>query len=815
MKKKTLHGLRLLLTLLLVAGGLYAPAQQLETTLQQNADKYQPERAYLHYDKSTYYPGETVWFKAYLMEDIYPVTGSKSFYLDWIGENGQLLSHTVWPIVEGAASGQFTVPANYTGQAIQARGYTKWMLNFDTAFLYSKNIRILGRTPSTGSAAAQNTKTPSSPNNNSNTVRKAPVASLQFFPEGGELVSGVPNRIAFKANDQYGKPVQVKGEIRDGKGALVQSFSTVHEGLGTVNIIPDESQSYTARWKDAKGAEQVTPLPAVKRSGIAMMVSRNGNRRVVVMNSSPSSPETMRQLNLVGTMNGRLAFRTAVSIAPGGSGQKIIPTENLPTGVLTLTVFDSQWKPVAERITYINNNDYSFRTEMQVEHWGLSKRGKNELRITIPDSLDANLSISVTDAEIGGDSSENIFSGLLLAGYLKGQVYNSAYYFSNNSDSVQQHLDFVMLTHGWRRFDWDNLVKGKLPAFTQPKDTTYLAVSGQLYGITRGQVSPSDNIVLIMKENDTSSRVAFMPIDQKGYFSDPELMFFDTLRVYYQLKTKTLRGADVRFMTDRLPAPNYGPSGKLVDVFPPWVDTSGQYRHALLAGEALRLEGSRNSRMMENITVTAKTKTPLQQLDEKYSRGLFSGGDSYNFDLVNNPASGYINILDYLQGRVPGLQINGESMQWRGGTPQLFLDEIPTDVDMIGNVPVSDIAFIKVFRPPFMGASGGGSGGAIAIYTRRGSDVPDRPGTGMQRHTIAGYTAVRQFYSPNYSIIDRRNEEKDVRTTLYWNPVILTSKKNRSVVVRFYNNDTSKAFRVVIEGMTREGLLTRHVEMME
>ena len=128
---------------------------------------------------------------------------------------------------------------------------------------------------------------------------------------------------------------------------------------------------------------------------------------------------------------------------------------------------------------------------------------------------------------------------------------------------------------------------------------------------------------------------------------------------------------------------------------------------------------------------------------------MFSGGDAYTFDLVNDRlTSAAMNIFSYLQGRVAGLQItnqgNNTSLSWRGGTPQVYIDEIPTDVSMIQNIPVTDIAYVKVFRPPFMGGMGG-AGGAIVIYTRRGDDVKQEEGRGVDKTTIAGYTALREF----------------------------------------------------------------------
>src|SRR5215213_7990888 len=125
----------------------FVHAQNLDATLSIYSQKYQQEKAYLHYDKAVYYPGETIWFKAYLLENIFPVSGSKTFYVDWIADNGDVLYHSVSPIIDGLTNGQFEVPGKYSGNYIHVRAYTKWMLNFDTAFLYSKDLRIINSNP--------------------------------------------------------------------------------------------------------------------------------------------------------------------------------------------------------------------------------------------------------------------------------------------------------------------------------------------------------------------------------------------------------------------------------------------------------------------------------------------------------------------------------------------------------------------------------------------------------------------------------------------------------------------------------------------
>ena len=124
------------------------------------------------------------------------------------------------------------------------------------------------------------------------------------------------------------------------------------------------------------------------------------------------------------------------------------------------------------------------------------------------------------------------------------------------------------------------------------------------------------------------------------------------------------------------------------------------------------------------------------------------------------------------------------------------------------------MAYIKVIRPPFYGA-GGGSAGAIAIYTRRGDDAKNVPGTGLANNKVNGYSLSRQFYSPNYSSFSAANERKDLRTTLYWNPQVITTAVKNKTIISFYNNDVAKTFRVIIEGMTKDGRLTRLEQIME
>ena len=147
--------------------------------------------------------------------------------------------------------------------------------------------------------------------------------------------------------------------------------------------------------------------------------------------------------------------------------------------------------------------------------------------------------------------------------------------------------------------------------------------------------------------------------------------------------------------------------------------------------------------------------------------------------------------------------------------PSLFLNEMTSDLSMVQNLNMSDIAYIKVFRPPFFGAQGGGSGGAIAVYTKKGANVYNNDVKGLDFATISGYNSDKEFYSPDYSRYDERHTDADYRATLYWNPFILTDKSSRRQLFTFYNNDVTRKFRVVIEGCDEQGRLTRIEKIFE
>ena len=201
---------------------------------------------------------------------------------------------------------------------------------------------------------------------------------------------------------------------------------------------------------------------------------------------------------------------------------------------------------------------------------------------------------------------------------------------------------------------------------------------------------------------------------------------------------------------------------------------------------------------------------------DRYSSGFFKESPAkkaYILDMTDPKMVTSANtVIEYLVNRIPGLNVSPSgSMQWRGSGPVFYLNEVRADLATLLTVPLISVAMIKAFPPIFMFATGAGAGGAIAVYTKNGNDyiAPELPG--LQTVQLSGYTLFKEFYNPNYDQPENGFVKPDNRTTLYWNPHLITNKAQQQLRVEFFNNDITKSFKVVLEGINAAGKMT-HIE---
>ena len=784
-----------------------AQAQPYDSLLKKlNAD-FPQEKLYLQFDRTIYNAGETIWVKAYLFSGSNISLISKTLYAELIDESGRVIERKIAPIFMSGAALAFDLPVGLSGSLVYIRAYTQWMLNFDSSYLYMKAIPIL---------SAKKSK-----------VEK-PVSSesfiLNFFPEGGDLIQDIESRIAFKATNSHGVPIPVNGDILDKSGKKIIAFSSVHDGMGYFRLTPRAGEQYEARWKDEHAKIHETTLPSAKNSGVVMELNNMGDHIDFILKRSNEAAASLSTLHMIANLNQEEIYSARINMSQKKIVQSSISLENVPAGIVQVTLFTDEEIPIAERIVFVNKQDSYFITDLNIALKNMDKRKKNVIQIDVPDTIPCNLSVSVTDASINPShpGEEDIFSTILLTSEIKGYVYNPAYYFSGNEDSITDHLDLVMMTNGWRRFKWNDILAGRWPILRYLPDD-YLGIEGQALGLTKGDLSGKELTAMLGIKNNL--QLLTIPLQPDGKFSVSGMIFFDTVHFFYQInddKNKRLTSRATFNIKNNL-------LKQSIFVKPDSITWLKQYKPDSVTSEKYKLVAEKIMNQNENkfnelkilkeVIVRTKQRSRKDSLDEEYTSGFFKGGDGYTFVTEGDPfANTALSVLQYLQGKVPGLQVSMSgsqaSLSWRGGVPTLFLNEMQGDVELIQSLPMSDVAMIKVYRPPFFGAVGGGSGGAIAVYTKKGASA-NKDIKGLDFVNIPGYSSIKEFFSPDYSQPDQTNQDEDYRPTLYWNPFIITGKGHRRILLTFYNNDITKKFRVIVEGANNEGRLTRIEKFFE
>lgn len=780
-------------------------AQFVDSIMDAHANLFPKEKMHIHFDKQVYNQNETIWYKLYLLTDNIPSPLSKNVYVDWYDAEGKMLRQTVGPLFQSTTKGSFDIPTGYQGDFVRVKAYTRWMLNDDTSFIYQKDIRInkIGK-----------------PEKKQVVLR----TKLELFPEGGSIITGLDEKIAFKATNQFGIPVLIKGALLNDKNKVLDSLRVLHDGMGTFSLRPSTGEKYRVDWTDENGIKGSTAITGIQQEGVALSIQGTNDKALIQVQRTANVEDNSKQLFLLVHMNERPIYKVQLKMTEKTVLNTAIPIEELQTGILQFSLFTSNWLPLEERILFVNNRMHEFNAKVNPGIIDLKKRGRNVVEVFVSDTAVSNMSVSITDAELAGPEQYTIFSDFLLSNQLRGYIHNPAYYLKSDADSVTRRLDLVMMTNGWRRFDWDKIRAAKEPVLQYQPETDFMKLQGKVYGMETVRSAAGAQLNLILSNKDSSTSMYFVPVQKDGTFEEPGVFFFDTARVYYNLNDNnkaTGRVTQVQLNNGLL---KKQPGSTIrMDQQPflqTWSDSIALARMNMFLLEEEKLRKSMASATLQEVVVKAKTKSPMQIIDEKYASGLFSGGDAYSFDLISDrSAMGAFNVLTYLQGKVAGLQISGSgsqmSMSWRGGTPSLYLNEMISNVEMVQAIPVSDIAYIKVMRPPFFGAGGGGADGAIAIYTKKGGDVKrnDPSKKGMETTILAGYSRFKEFYNPSYE--KDATYDADTRSTLYWNPYIMTNKKTPRFRIEFYNNDFSKKLLLVLEGINADGKMARTVRILE
>ncbi|HLG38816.1 MAG TPA: hypothetical protein VI461_04070 [Chitinophagaceae bacterium] len=772
-------------------------SQQPEQLLNKWSEQSPIEKIYFHFDRSNYIAGQTIWVKGYLYSDFLPGNRSTTLYVELLNASLSVINRQVFPIFGGFTRGQVELHDTLPEGAYQLRAYTATMLNHDPEFLYKKNFFIFKKNKGVASLIPERQK----------------AMTIEFFPEGGNFITGLSNSIAYKATDPDGLPVNVSGVVKKETGEKVAEFSSYHDGMGYFDLTAEERSNYYAVLNgDPSGQKYFLPPPTT--SGVVFRIISNGPTKSFEILQRSDHP-LFKAAYMIGQMQHHVVFKKSFK-ENDEELTGIIPVSSLSSGILHVTVFNKDGLPLAERLTFVDNKEYIQGGDVIADTIDFSDRGKNRFTLSLKDTVSGSFSVSVTDAafETGATRSANIFSGLLLTSDLRGYVHDPAYYFSATNDTVQTALDLVMMTNGWRRFKWEKIIKDGIPA-NKYSDGGYITLAGKInLKDTKNPFAGKDVMAFVVSPG-SDKNIVMLKTDDKGYFETDSIVFFGRSRILFtDIKGRKSRFIDVKMEEDSLNKQYVLPEAEIPGFSSPGYMTNDQKKKMAEEYEAiLKAEGI----MLEGITVKGRKKTALEELEEKYVSSLFSGSANSTLDLTAQDLSPYQNILDYLQLRVVGLQISKESdglgytVTYRqsalassmGVMPMtIFLDEVPSDADALASIPANQIALVKVFSS-FVGASGNAPGGVLAVYTKKGADLSSLTSSG-DIINYNGYSVLKEFYSPDYHV-KKTNDKADNRITLYWNPAISAGSVNPKIPIVFYNNDRTRQFKIVVEGMTFDG----------
>ena len=324
--------------------------------------------------------------------------------------------------------------------------------------------------------------------------------NLQFYPEGGDLVSGLGNRIAFKATDEHGKAADVSASLFNGRNEKLMDFATYDRGMGAIDFQAVAHESYYVKLNQPTGIDQKYDLPEALLRGYLLRVDRASDRKASIQIRSTENEE----IALVAQVRGKICYAQKHRINKGVNPIEI-NTDDFPMGVCQLTLFDSRGIERAERLFFVNSErklDVNIRTDKEKYQPGEQVK----VRLSVKDDrgmpVPASLSMSVVNDQLlsfADDHSGNIFSSLLLEADIKGKLDDPSYYFDSNEKKSKESLDLLLLTSGWRRFAWKDVESGsrKAPTFeaeffgaSEERDANGWIVSGVVLDRTDGAPLP-------------------------------------------------------------------------------------------------------------------------------------------------------------------------------------------------------------------------------------------------------------------------------------------------------------------------------------
>ncbi|MBB2146575.1 TonB-dependent receptor plug domain-containing protein [Pedobacter sp. LMG 31464] len=645
---------------------------------------------------------------------------------------------------------------------------------------------------------------------------------VQFFPEGGNLIAGLPCKIAIKAINTNGLGENVNGVIIDNDGTEISSFETVYLGMGTLSLTPNEGKTYSAKIKFANGTEKTINLPKVEPSGYALAVNNTDTSKMAI--KIMMSPNLLNQgdLNLIAQHNGTIFFATKVSTAKQ-IATVVVPKINFPSGIVQITLFSPNNTPVSERVAFANNAADKIDIDLQNLKSSYGKKSNMDLTLVASNNskiTQGSFSVAVTNSSVvipDIENESNILTSLLLTSDLTGYIEKPNHYFSNNDLKTHIELDNLLLTQGWRKIDWKAINNPSIQTPTYPAEKS-MKISGL---VTTNNKKPVANGKITLLSTTKGMVMANTTSDENGHFSFDGVSFGDSIKFVLQGSTKEGK-KDVRIVLDKFQQQSIGANTNNGDI-----ETNVNTSILKYLTESDNYFEEQYKKGFLNRTNQLKTVNIVQKVtkEDKASPNSsnLNGRGRANYVVTEEDLKNTLSLAQYFQGRVPGVAVSteedtrGQPILTKGrfeAAPimAVSLDGIVLRDFSLDNIEVSEVESIEVITDVALSVIYGvdGYNGILIITTKRGKGkkMSEISAPGITIFTPKGYDIVRQFYSPKYDV--KQDDKPDFRPTVYWNPHVVSDATGKATL-NYYNTDQTGTYRIVIEGIDADGNLARKV----
>ena len=783
-------------------------ADDVVSSLANKVNKLPQEKVYLHLNKPFYSLTESIWFKAYLCNahNHSNNTLSKVVYVDLIDPTGEITKSWILH-KDKVMAGDFRFNNRHQAGEYQIRAYTQYMQNEAPEFFFQKSFWVYDYGIK-GEAVTTNKTQPIVP-----FFHRLKVI---FYPEGGQLINGLSNNIAFKVTDNEGKPLEVSGKIKVETEETITNIKTQHEGLGLFNLTPKAGKVYKAEF-EYNGTYFSFHLPKIQTEGMVMRVN-NRNPKKVFIDIQATNEDLIDGAFLVGHVRGQI-FCFFEEIEHGTP--ILFSKKSVPTGLAHFTLFDGKYRPIAERLIF---NEVGMETDvisLKADKVKYQPREKVELEIVsqLKEKM-ADLSVSITDQSIVNYSlfSDNLPSYLLLNSDLPKTIPNVNFYLQDMDKPKRYWLDLYLMTYGWRRFNWSDLMETEKPALAFSPETGY-----SLKGYTTEKKNPDKRLPAQVMLTSLNNNFLYetQSTDEFGNFHFRNLPYLDSIsfiiqgRIQNNKNTLDNRSEKVEMEGERMIDFHFETIGK------PKIELNQTKEKRELNSQLLEkyLNYEKQSNTLDSIynsiwnidfdqeiVVKAKRKRPfkfgntydLNQMDWVHPQKNGTSLMSYLYPRFNYEIDFQKGKLYLVQGRKKtplSISINGMGADKNGSNPARFLS---LNADLI------DYVFFDR------------KCSCISITTR---DIPRslqiKLESGILNVDHPGYLKAREFYAPDYSQSLPIHQAPDLRTAIHWAPTIELTK-DQPAKLSFYAADTPTTYEIRVEGLTADGkpiFKTMHLEV--